>query len=189
MQMLIPCFCRVEELEKVRCCSGVPLPAVRTAHSLQRTALLRFLLFIVEETAPIELLAGFVVWKFALMAEESSVRLSGCSASKLRKKMLVALTNQNSARQFQAKPPCFHREPRLLHIKDNGDSNTHTAAIELLEVHITAFKAAEGCDEVIDDIPQASAPFKSTFTTSKSSAYKTWYIAPLRPNCFTHIQC
>ena len=78
---------------------------------------------------------------------------------------------------------------RALHIKDNGDSNTHTAAIELLEVHITAFEAAEGCDEVIDDIPQASAPFKSTFTTSKSSAYKTWYIAPLRPNCFTHIQC
>ncbi len=52
----IPCFCRMGELENVRCIE-IPLPASLTAHSLQRTALPKPLLFIVIRIAPIELVA------------------------------------------------------------------------------------------------------------------------------------
>lgn len=60
----------------------------------------------------------------------------------------------------------------LLQHPHHGDSNSHAAAIELLEVDTTAFEAAEGGDEIIDHISQAGAPFKassSTTTTSRSN--------------------
>jgi hypothetical protein len=58
---------------------------------------------------------------------------------------------------------------------DNGDNNTNTAAIELLEVDNTAFKTAEICDEVVNHLPQVETILQDPRTSSKHRLSTTRY--------------
>lgn len=64
-------------------------------------------------------------------------------------------------------------KPHLFDIKSHGNPNAHITAIGLLEVTLEAYATAEGCYEVIDDVPDAKTVHAAN---TRSSPPTPWYV-------------